>query len=69
MPKNKIYSVETKNNKKVYYLSEKSFWYPLAKSEVSQIKEVVFYDETEDVYKINVYFGKQLIFSQKLYTI
>lgn len=69
VPKNKIYSVEDKNNKKIYYLCEKSFWYPLAENEISQIKEVIVYDETEDVYKINVYFGKQLIFSQKLYTI
>ncbi|HRX13808.1 MAG TPA: D-alanyl-D-alanine carboxypeptidase family protein [Eubacteriales bacterium] len=69
VPKNKIYSVEIINNKKVYYLSEKSFWYPLEKSEINQIKEVVVYDENEEAYKINVYLGKQLIFSQKLYTI
>lgn len=69
VPKNKIYSVEVKDSKKLYYLCEKSFWFPLTKNEINQIKEVIIYEETEDVYKINVYFGKQLIFSQKLYTI
>lgn len=68
-PKNKLCAVIWKRDRPVYYYLKDGLSYPFLKGETGELVKTVEYDEKNRCYKLIVSLGKQLIFSQKLYTI
>lgn len=69
VPCDKVCAVTWKRGKPTYYYAKGGYYYPFFEGENEKTVKEVVYDEKEKCYKLTVWLGKQLIFSQKLYTI